>query len=312
MSRNDACSPARRDHRAGGVRARRRLARVPGRAPRPAAHAARRVARQAPARGADAPLEATYLAWLDASAYGHEDAAAVGLERGRVKASAGAAYAPGSTGHVRLNIATRPSGSPRSSTGWRRHGPDRPRRTSSGPGKRLPRPYDVPGPEPSDRLDVPPARRGERLPAGRDLVGQVALVDPAALLVEPARPGRCPRPPRATPTRVRLPRPGARPPGRRTAATPVPRAAGPTKTCSTSSPATITKPSRSPASDSRHRGVGDAPGSAPRGRPRGCAGPSALPARARRAPSASPRARGPPPLPCRPRRPAEIVVMRPP
>jgi cystathionine beta-lyase len=54
------------------------------------------------------PLEATYLAWLDASAYGHDDAAAVALERGRVKVSDGASYAPGSTGHVRLNIATSP------------------------------------------------------------------------------------------------------------------------------------------------------------------------------------------------------------
>ena len=54
------------------------------------------------------PLEATYLAWLDASAYGHDDAAAVALERGRVQLSPGASYAPGSTGHVRLNIATSP------------------------------------------------------------------------------------------------------------------------------------------------------------------------------------------------------------
>lgn len=54
------------------------------------------------------PLEATYLAWLDASAYGHDDAAAVALERGRVKVSPGDSYAPGSTGHVRLNIATSP------------------------------------------------------------------------------------------------------------------------------------------------------------------------------------------------------------
>lgn len=52
------------------------------------------------------PLEATYLAWLDASAYGHNDAAAVALELGRVMVSPGHAYAPGSTGHVRLNIAT--------------------------------------------------------------------------------------------------------------------------------------------------------------------------------------------------------------
>jgi len=54
------------------------------------------------------PLEATYLAWLDASAYGHHDAAAVALERGRVKVSPGESYAPGTTGQVRLNIATSP------------------------------------------------------------------------------------------------------------------------------------------------------------------------------------------------------------
>ena len=52
------------------------------------------------------PLEATYLAWLDASAYGHDDAAAVALERGRVTVSPGHSYAPGTTGHVRLNFAT--------------------------------------------------------------------------------------------------------------------------------------------------------------------------------------------------------------
>lgn len=54
------------------------------------------------------PLEATYLAWLDASAYGHDDAAAVALERGRVKVSPGESYAPGTTGQVRLNIAASP------------------------------------------------------------------------------------------------------------------------------------------------------------------------------------------------------------
>jgi cystathionine beta-lyase len=54
------------------------------------------------------PLEATYLAWLDASAYGHDDAAAIALERGRVMVSPGASYAPGTTGQVRLNIATSP------------------------------------------------------------------------------------------------------------------------------------------------------------------------------------------------------------
>lgn len=54
------------------------------------------------------PLEATYLAWLDASAYGHDDAAGVALQRGRVLVSSGESYAPGTTGHVRLNIATSP------------------------------------------------------------------------------------------------------------------------------------------------------------------------------------------------------------
>lgn len=54
------------------------------------------------------PLEATYLAWLDASAYGHDHAAAVALERGLVKVSGGSSYAPGAGGQVRLNIATSP------------------------------------------------------------------------------------------------------------------------------------------------------------------------------------------------------------
>ncbi|HET7072331.1 MAG TPA: aminotransferase class I/II-fold pyridoxal phosphate-dependent enzyme [Nocardioides sp.] len=54
------------------------------------------------------PLEATYLAWLDARAYGHPDPAAVALERGRVKLGPGHDYAPGLAGHVRLNLATSP------------------------------------------------------------------------------------------------------------------------------------------------------------------------------------------------------------
>jgi cystathionine beta-lyase len=54
------------------------------------------------------PLEATYLAWLDARAYGHEDPAAVALDRGRVKLGPGHEYAPGLSGHVRLNLATSP------------------------------------------------------------------------------------------------------------------------------------------------------------------------------------------------------------
>jgi cystathionine beta-lyase len=54
------------------------------------------------------PLEATYLVWLDVRAYGHEDPAAVALERGRVKLGPGHEYAPGLAGHVRLNLATSP------------------------------------------------------------------------------------------------------------------------------------------------------------------------------------------------------------
>jgi cystathionine beta-lyase len=54
------------------------------------------------------PLEATYLVWLDVRAYGHDDPAAVALERGRVKLGPGHEYAPGLPGHVRLNIATSP------------------------------------------------------------------------------------------------------------------------------------------------------------------------------------------------------------
>jgi cystathionine beta-lyase len=53
------------------------------------------------------PLEATYLAWLDLRAYGHDDPAAAAL-RGGVRVSAGHDYQPGLTGHVRLNIATSP------------------------------------------------------------------------------------------------------------------------------------------------------------------------------------------------------------
>jgi len=53
------------------------------------------------------PLEATYLAWLDLRAYGH-DAPAEVIGRGGVQVSPGEAYWPGLTGHVRLNIATSP------------------------------------------------------------------------------------------------------------------------------------------------------------------------------------------------------------
>lgn len=55
------------------------------------------------------PLEATYLAWVDARGYGHDDPAEVALRRGRVKVGSGTDYAPGSPGHFRLNIATSPA-----------------------------------------------------------------------------------------------------------------------------------------------------------------------------------------------------------
>ena len=54
------------------------------------------------------PLEATYLAWIDLRAYGHDDPAAVALEHGRVRLAPGHDYQPGLPGHVRLNIATSP------------------------------------------------------------------------------------------------------------------------------------------------------------------------------------------------------------
>jgi cystathionine beta-lyase len=53
--------------------------------------------------------EATYLAWLDLRAYGHEDPAALLLERGRVALAAGHDFHPGLTGHVRLNLGTSPA-----------------------------------------------------------------------------------------------------------------------------------------------------------------------------------------------------------
>ena len=54
------------------------------------------------------PLEATYLAWPDLRAYGHEAPAARCLEHGRVWVAEGSGYHPGLGGHVRLNIATSP------------------------------------------------------------------------------------------------------------------------------------------------------------------------------------------------------------
>ncbi len=52
------------------------------------------------------PLEATYLVWLDLRAYGHDDAARLIRERGRVWLFDGSDYQAGLAGHVRLNIAT--------------------------------------------------------------------------------------------------------------------------------------------------------------------------------------------------------------
>jgi cystathionine beta-lyase len=52
------------------------------------------------------PLEATYLAWLDLRAYGHDDPAALALDKGRLHVEAGHRYQPDLTGHVRVNIAT--------------------------------------------------------------------------------------------------------------------------------------------------------------------------------------------------------------
>jgi cystathionine beta-lyase len=54
------------------------------------------------------PLEATYLAWLDARAYGLGNPAKVALERGRVLVNEGRTFGPGGEGHVRVNLATSP------------------------------------------------------------------------------------------------------------------------------------------------------------------------------------------------------------
>jgi cystathionine beta-lyase len=51
-------------------------------------------------------LEATYLAWVDLRAYGHEHPAAVALDRGRVMVRDGRDFGPGGDGHVRVNLAT--------------------------------------------------------------------------------------------------------------------------------------------------------------------------------------------------------------
>lgn len=53
------------------------------------------------------PLRATYLAWLDLSAYGVDDPATAALAHG-VRLAPGHDYHPGLTGHLRLNLATSP------------------------------------------------------------------------------------------------------------------------------------------------------------------------------------------------------------
>ena len=54
------------------------------------------------------PMEATYLAWVDARSYGLENPAGTALERGRVLVNDGRAFGPGGQGHVRVNLATSP------------------------------------------------------------------------------------------------------------------------------------------------------------------------------------------------------------
>lgn len=54
------------------------------------------------------PPEATYLAWLDLTAYGVADPAAAALAHG-VRLAPGHDYHPGLDGHARLNIATSPA-----------------------------------------------------------------------------------------------------------------------------------------------------------------------------------------------------------
>jgi len=52
------------------------------------------------------PMEATYLAWLDASGTGVERPAQAALERGRVMVQPGPRFGPGYADHVRVNIGT--------------------------------------------------------------------------------------------------------------------------------------------------------------------------------------------------------------
>lgn len=52
------------------------------------------------------PMEATYLAWVDARGTGLRDPAATALQRGRVLVNPGATFGPGYRGFVRVNLAT--------------------------------------------------------------------------------------------------------------------------------------------------------------------------------------------------------------
>ena len=63
--------------------------------------------RRCPRSGFQAP-EATYLAWLDVSAFdlGEEPGRTGLLEVGRVALSPGRPFGPGAAGHVRMNFAT--------------------------------------------------------------------------------------------------------------------------------------------------------------------------------------------------------------
>jgi cystathionine beta-lyase len=54
------------------------------------------------------PMEATYLAWVDARSYRLENPADAALERGRVLVNDGRRFGPGGQGHVRVNLATSP------------------------------------------------------------------------------------------------------------------------------------------------------------------------------------------------------------
>lgn len=54
------------------------------------------------------PLEATYLAWVDARGYGHADPAGLALREGHVWVMGGDDFGSGGAGHVRVNLATSP------------------------------------------------------------------------------------------------------------------------------------------------------------------------------------------------------------